>query len=355
MRVFWRPLAVAAALSVACGVGRASAQTVIVANSKPAASIQLVFNLATVGSASTDKTGKATLPVKRSGTAETDVHVFVDACQALTRVLLLERGLLPEAVAAECERREIPGWYLVRSSTTLVVDLRGTEPKVWVTQGSAPEAWLGPGAAAAPSERDVPSGLVLGIGGGFQRFEQEILVTCGNAASCSGSRYKPALMGAVDFWMKSFLGAEVSYYLPMKVKASGSGNGYTFNSELGLESLNFVGKAGIPFRNARVYAMGGGTWHRAIRKTTETINPYDVTIDGATVTIPGGSQTLQMKTQGWGWLLGGGLEVWASRKWGLYVEGGRAVYQGKEVNGAEGLLDERVMYVYGGVKMHIGG
>jgi hypothetical protein len=353
----WRSLAFAAALTLTAGVAAATAQTVIVTNTKAGNTVELLFNTASMGSATADASGKATLTFKRKDAGETDVHVYVDACDKLQRVMLMERGLLPAAAAPACERRDIYGWYLLKQSTTLVIDLGSADPKVWLSQGPAPSAWLGPDTGRRTSSRgsEVPKGLALFAGGGFMRFGNEVTKECGTAAECSGSRFKGAWAAGVTYWLSPYIGAEVSYSRPLNVKTTGSGNGYNFNSSLELFAVNITGKVALPVGSARVYALGGTSYDRAKTAVTETINDIPVTIDGVASTFPGGTQTMTMETEGWGWNVGGGLEAWASSRLGVFVEGGRAAFKGKRIDaGGEGTLDERVWYLFIGARLHVG-
>ncbi|MGE5361850.1 MAG: outer membrane beta-barrel protein [Bacteroidales bacterium] len=353
----WRPLALAAALIVTAGIGRATAQTVIVTNAKAGGTVELVFNTAAVGSAPIDASGKATLNVKRKASGETDVHVYVDACDKSIRVLLMERGILPEAPSPACERREIYGWYLVKQETTLVVDVGTTDPRVWLSQGPAPSAWLGPDKGPRTSSRgaEVPKGLAIFGGGGFMRFGNEVAKQCGNAADCSGSRFKPAWALGATYWVTPYIAAEVSYAQPLAVKTSGGGNGYSFTSALDILTVNITGKVALPVGPARVYALGGTNYSRADTTVTETINDIPITVGGVPSTIPGGTQPITMKTEGWGWAVGGGIETWAGRRWAVFVEGGRAAYKGSRIDGGgEGSLDESVWYLFVGARLHVG-
>src|SRR5512142_973909 len=125
----WRPLVLAAALSVSAGMGVATAQTVIVKNAPSGLAIQLVLNSATVGTARADTSGNATIAAKLPATIDTDVHIFVDLCGTSRRILFIERGLQPQGAAPGCDRREIVGWFLLRPITSMLVDA-GTNPTV---------------------------------------------------------------------------------------------------------------------------------------------------------------------------------------------------------------------------------
>jgi hypothetical protein len=356
----WRPMALAALLTVSVGVGAAVAQTVIVTNAPPGSTIELVLNEATVRSATANPGGEATLPLNLSasiGRAEADAHVYVDVCGNLRRVVLVERGLQPPPKEVACDRKEIAGLYLVRKGTSLLVDLAGSNPMVWLRQGPVPAEWLRQGSetpAAARAWRPLPTGLVLSGGGDFTKFRDALAVACGNVTNCAGNNSGFAYTAGVAYWFTRFLAAEASYVRPAKVTANGSGDTYRFNSSLEAHVLTVAGKVGVPVGPVRFYGQAGADYHRATSSTTETVDDTTVTIDDVVTTIPGGTQTFELKTEGWGWLFGGGVEVWVARSIGIYAEVGRAALKGSAFPNGEGPIDDRLTFVLFGARFHIG-
>ena len=79
----------------------------------------------------------------------------------------------------------------------------------------------------------------------------------------------------------------------------------------------------------------------------------------ATATTKAGSRrgtaASAMKTEGWGWLFGGGLEAWVKPSFALYAEAGQARLKGTERNSGPGTMDDRTNFVLAGIRIHIGG
>ena len=135
----WRPLALAAALTVTVAVGVATAQTVIVTNAPVGSTVELALNAATIGTATANSRGQATLAVDLSRHArktETDVHIYIDVCGQMRRVQLAESGLQPPPQENGCTRREIVGLFVMRQVTTFVVDVTEPRPAVWIESGT---------------------------------------------------------------------------------------------------------------------------------------------------------------------------------------------------------------------------
>jgi hypothetical protein len=362
MRVFLRPLTLAAAFTVIGAVGVATAQTVVVTKAPPGATLELVLNAATIGTAKAGADGIGTIPLNLSehgGKSEIDARIFVDVCEMSRRVMLLESGFEPPAPGANCSRRPIFGVFLVRGVTTLVVEAAEAAPAVWIRQGPAPASWLNPELASASGksvpEFLLPKGLVLFGGGGIAMYGNIVGVACGvGTVACTGSGRRPALRVGGDYWFAPFLAVSASYLKPMNATADGSGSNDRFNTSLAPHVATLTGKVAIPAGRFRIYAEGGATYHRATFSTTETIDDQIITVDGVTQTITGGTQTFEWKTDGWGWVLGGGVEAWISRSLAIFGEAGRARLKGSAVGGGEGVLDETLTYVVGGIRLRIG-
>ena len=149
MREFRRLLLLAAALTVTVAAGQATAQTVVVTKAPPGAAVELGLNAATIGTATADAAGIATLKVdleSRGRKPNADVRIFVDVCEKARRVTLVETGWEAPPPAAGCTRHEIFGVFYLQKITTLVVSAAEEAQAVWLKQGPAPDAWL----------RDVP-------------------------------------------------------------------------------------------------------------------------------------------------------------------------------------------------------
>ena len=331
----WR-LLVAAALNVTVGVGAVAAQSVLVRQVPPGETIELVLNATKVATATADASGEATLPLdlqKNIGKTEIDANIFLDVCDKLYRVIVVERTKLPDPQQPGCARRDIPGLYWVRQVNTLVVDVGGPTPKLLLIKGpytvEVPHTWT-----------QAPAGLVVFGGGGFLTFRDAAAIFCGSVTSCSGKDRQLAYTGGATFWITPFLGAEASYLRPRKVTAQGSGDTFRFDSSLDTQIVTVAGKVGVPIGPVRLYGQAGMNYHQATSLTTETIDTV--------------AQTLQLKTKGWGWLFGGGGEVWLAGSFALYGELGFAAIKGPNEAGGEGRIDDRVHYIVGGARVRIG-
>jgi hypothetical protein len=350
----WRPLALAAAFNLIAGIGVAAAQTVIARNATPGSTVELVLNDTALGTATADPRGDATLPMNLSAAiqkAETDVFVFVDVCESLRRIVVVERGLQPQAPPAGCERREVVGLFFVRRVSSVVVDVGAVNPTVWLRQGAVDLHPPRPSKVWSPA----PTGLVLFGGGAIARFRDPLTVFCGNVVDCSGDKSRIAYSVGATYWVTNFLGADVSYLQPAELSFSGSADTYRFNSFLDAHVLTVSGKGGIPIGPARVYGQFGANYHRATFGTTETIDDKTVTVDGVAQTITGGTQSFTLKTAGWGWAWGGGFEVWINPSFGVYAEFGRAQLKGNAIDDTAGENDDRVTPLIVGARVRIGG
>ena len=169
---FLRPLVFAAALSVTLGIDAATAQSVIVRSATPGSKVELVLNDETVGSSPVAAGGDATVTADLQATlhkAEAGVHVFLDTCPDLLRVLLVEAGLQPPVSGAGCTRNSIAGLFAVRGATTFVMDVHNPTRRCGCVVGSARRSWLGleaPGRHFGKDWPDARNGLELFAGGG---------------------------------------------------------------------------------------------------------------------------------------------------------------------------------------------
>jgi hypothetical protein len=346
MPVFRWPLVCAAAFIATLGIASAQAQTVIVQHAPAGSTVELVFNADTVGTASVagpNATVTTDVLAKR-GTAETTAYVFVDGCPNMTRVLLVEAGVPPPAQGSGCDRRQLTGLYAVRKATTFVIDVAPNPPAMWLTQGPAPSSWLGEDVAGVSRGRSwdsPPVKLVLFAGGSMARFTNATSTACGNVSTCSSDDTVLGYRAGASFWIKPFVAVEASYAKPRRLTANGSGTGFSFTSTRETELATISGVFGVPVGRARLFAQAGANYHRARTTTSQTI---DVS----------GSQTAILATSGWGWLFGGGGELWLTRVLGLYGELGLARLKGKAVKGGEGIMDDHALLLVVGARVHIG-
>jgi len=329
----------------------AAAQTVIVRNAPPSTKVELVLDDATAATATVDAGGIATLPFKlpQSGTATSiDARIYVDTCPDVRRIHVVERERLVGAPEENCDRRDISGLFLIKRVTTLVVNVAGANPTLLLRQGSV----------SLEPERvwNVPAGLMVFGGAGRSKIRDAVTFACGNVSPCDGNDTRTSFAGGATFWVTPMFAGEASYMRPQKFKASGSTNPYRFDSSLDLEILTLAGKVGIPIHHVRPYGFVGGAYHRATFLTDETIDPVTVTdVDtGAEVTRPGGRQSFAVRTRGWGWTFGGGLEGWFTPVFGVYGEIGRVKLKGEAVEAAsQAVMDDAVTSWSAGVRIHL--
>ncbi len=336
-----------------------AAQSVIVTNAPPGTSVELILNAATVAQETVDARGQARfgldLPA-RLNKAEIDARVYVDLCPERRRVVLAEPAV-PEAPAGPgCDRREMTGVYVVRRVTTLVVDLTRDAPTVRIRQGPAPREWL-----ATALEREgpprppvlAPRGLVLFGGGDLTAWQDIGLVHCGNVATCAARGTRPAYTAGATYWFWRGLAAEVAYVRPARATVSGEEANYRFTTRLDTELATVAAKVGGAVGRLRLFGSIGTGYHRALITTTETLDPVTLTLeDGSSVTFAGGTQIFQVRTNGWGWLFGGGTEIWLGRRAAVFAEGGRAAIDGS--GPGEVRMDDWLTFLVAGVKVQIG-
>lgn len=354
----WRPLAFAAALNMTVIVGVTTAQTVMVTKAPRGATIELALNAATIGTATADATGNATLPVNLSshgGRTEADVQIYVDVCGTLRRVLLVEPGLQPQPPQAGCTRRELAGVFLMRQVTTMVVEVTASSPAVWLRQGPVPTEWLGEESGRISSKqqrRPAPKGLVLFGAGGLASSSKATGRACGDVTDCTGNDSGLAFAAGATLWIARFLGAEGSYAKPSDVTVNGSDIFYRFNNTLSTSMWTVAGKVGIPIGPVRLYGQAGADYHQSTSTTTETMDDRAYTdAEGNAGTLTRGTQTFVLRTSGWGLSYGGGLEGWVAYNFGIYAEVERAKLEGASPDGAPGHMDDHVTTFRVGVRI----
>lgn len=343
MKYEWGLSTLAAGFAL-CGFGAvASAQSVHVRNAEPGTRIEIVVNGVASGTATVNDTREARLPaglLAEGARTTADARVSVDICGDLRRVLIVEPGkpTLPEQPG--CTRTEVTGVYVVRRGSWLVVDIAGPAPGVMLLQrpfGEASRTW-----------GQAPGGLVLFGGGTLAKFSNAAVVACGLVEPCTDSGYGAGYTAGAAFWVTRFTAAEVTFVKPAKTTANGTGTTHRFTNDFDTSLVTVAGLGGVPVGPVRFYGKGGANYHRATISTTQTIDDRTVTVDGADVTIPGGTQTNAFETRGWGWLFGGGMEAWVTPYFAMYAEFGRASLKGAAVEGEGSIDDWLTSYTIGG-------
>ncbi len=350
MRDVGRLLRLAAAFHLILGASVVAAQTVLVRNAPDGSNVEVVLNAAPVGSSRVGPAGIAVVDVnlqKHVNKVETDAQIFVDVCDNNTRrVVIVERALTPTPPDAGCTRRDMGGLFLVKQISTVVVDFGGPSPTLLLRQGKVslapPRSWDGG-----------RTGLILSAGGTLTRVADATAIACGNVTACSGENTGYGYSVGAEYWFIPFVAAAGSYVKPAKATATGSGEGFRFNTELEPQVVTAAGKVGIPAGRMRFFGQLGATYTRATLDTNQTIDPTTTTVDGVTTNVPGGTQTYHLETGGWGWGFGGGAEFWATGAFAIYGEFDWSSLKGSSVNDAEGVLNERLTSVVVGIKVKV--
>ena len=348
-----RSLVVSVVLHLAIGTTLASAQTVIVRHATPGTTVELVLDATQLGTAKVGIEGTATVAATTTIDVPLDVNVWVDMCNDTQRVILARRGAQLLAAAA-CRRTQIPGLYLVQRITTIVIDVRDTS-SLRLRQGPAYDTWLqdpGPTTAEASSAPLPPlTGLTLFGGTGRSTTLNFKTQSCGNVA-CSGSAPIPYSAGAV-WWFNDFVGAEgrYSYLADETDEAAEDAFRFTTTREGGVVAL--TGRAGVRAGRLRPFGRAGLGLHRATLTTTQTTNDATIVVNNVEQTIPGGAQTLQMRTKGWAPVYGGGLEIWLSPSIGIYGEAQRMGLKGTDDRGSGITVEDTVITAQVGLTIRL--
>ena len=356
-----RLLPVAAALTAILAGGQAAAQTVVVTKTPPGATVELGLNAATIGTATADAAGTATLPVNLEAHGRkpvADARIFVDVCEKSRRVTLLETGWEAPPPGAGCVRREIFGVFFLQKITTVVVNASEQAQAVWIKQGRAPDAWLRDVPAdtekAAAVESKLPRGFALFVGGGLSKYANASTVSCGSFTNCTSDDSKANIWIGGDFWIRSWIAASGGYLRPWGASADGSGNGYRFTTSLNPNVVTITAKVGAPLGRVRIYGEVGTAYNWTTRTTTQTMDDQSLVIDGLPVVIPGGTQEFTLKTEGWNWIWAGGGEFWMTPIAAVWGEVSWVKLTGNASGGGEGSLNDTLTSVTAGIRLRLG-
>ena len=330
-----RRLALAGMLSATAGVATAGAQTVVVRGLAPGAGAELLQEGAAPVAAVANAAGDAILKGALTDPADVRVNLYVDTCAAMRRVVIAGRDAVPPALAAGCERTAMPGVFVIRSVSTIVVNVAGPLPTVLLRQGPYD---LRP-------QRDwaevIPTGLVIFGGGGFSRVHNARDLACGTLLTCPGDDTGPAFTGGATYWLTRHIGIEASYLKPAAATAEGEVFNATFTSAAEPHVVGFFAKIGAPAGRVRLYGQAGANFHRAQLRTIQTSS--DGIVD-----------TFEMRVAGWGWAMAFGMEAWVAPKVAIYADIGRAALKGKGVEtGGEGRIDDMVSHVVVGLRVSL--
>ena len=329
-----RLLALAAALNIVA-TGAAFAQTVILKGAKPGETVEVVVNDSPANKGTVAADGTATvsgsLPLNDARRPEMDARLYLDACDAQRRVLIVNRSQLPLPPPVGCTRTDISGIYWVRQRSTIVIDVSKPIPDVLLRQGA-----YNPN---APVRRLAPKGLAAFGGGGLAKLRDASAIACGDVTDCQGGDFVGGYHVGATLWITRWFGVEGSYLRPSKMVVVGNGGTFTFSNRMDVDFVNVAVKGGLPIGPVRIFGQGGMTYHEARDTMTETIGSA--------------SQTVETHTDGWSYTFGGGLEGWISNRLALYGEAGVLNMKGKERLSEVIQVDDRLTYYMFGVRFRI--
>jgi hypothetical protein len=334
--------------------GAAQAQTVILRKAAAGSPAELVVNTEQVASGTVGADGLVTLtaPSTTLGQRQIDARVYLDVCGATRRVIITERGVTP-APSGACGRTQLEGLFHVQRISSLVIDVSVTPPSMLLRQGRAPDAWLVDPVEDAPGPSllaDGRTGMMLFGGIGTSTFRDYAATNCGLVQTCSVNRAPLLGTVGVTYWAMPFIGVEASFVRPGRLTASSDASP-GFDSDMVGGVVTVAGIGGIPLGPVRIFGKLGAAYHRATHETTQRSTDQLIAVEGNPVLIPGSSQTFSHRTQGWGAVLGAGMEYWVGPRWAFYGELGQVAIKGKQADGGEGTIDDLARYATVGARI----
>ena len=346
-----RLLTVAAALVLTAGSGTLAAQTLYVRRTPVGSTVDLFVNTIKAGSAQADAAGDVRIPIdlqthlKKN---EIDARVYVDTCGENRRVSIAERDLTPLPPEDGCTRQELTGVFLIQRVSSVVVNVGSPVATLLLRQGPYSLRARGP-------RRQAPQGLIVFGGGAFTKYTDAIDFGCANVPTCSGDDSGFGYTVGAEYWFGRYISAEGSYLKPSELTIDGSGESFRFNSFLEPHLFTVAGKIGIPIGPIRLYGRAGANYHRAESGTTQHTDEFSSTDENGVVTVtPATDQTVEAKTSGWGYLFGGGIEAWVAPRFALYGQFDLAGVKGDSDVESQGRIDNRLMIVTAGIRVHLG-
>jgi len=236
-----------------------------------------------------------------------------------------------------------------------VVDSTEGSPDAWLRQGPAPKSWLKGGVdpdspVGGRSWRPVPSGLAIFGGGGFVSNSDINTISCGSTANCTPNGFRPGFTAGAAFWIGPHIAVEGSYLKPLKISVDGTDQTYAFNTQFSADIITVVGKIGTQAGPTRLYGFGGMNYQRSDLTTKQNTGDFSYTVDEVTTLVPGGTQSLTFETRGWGWMFGGGVEIWVKPRFAIYGEVQRLKLNGTDTRGGEGILNDQMTSILIGAR-----
>ena len=177
---------------------------------------------------------------------------------------------------------------------------------------------------------------------------------------CNGDGSGFGFQGGAEYWFAPWLAAEGTFLKPANMTAEGSGTGYKFDTTLETSVVTIAGKVGVPAGPMRFYGKVGANYQRSLSTNNQTIDDTTIivqestTVDGETtvtektITYKGGSHTIDYRTGGWSWYIGGGAEAWFKGRFAVYGEAAWLGLKGDNLDEGEGRLDDKLtMFMFG--------
>jgi hypothetical protein len=173
-------------------------------------------------------------------------------------------------------------------------------------------------------------------------------------SNCLYDKVSESPTAAVSYWFLPWLAAEGGYARFNDIRAGVTGTTFDFNSDLdgGLFTAAAIG-ADPAGKKVVVYGKGGLTYHGATFSTHENIYEAGTTDGNEARLVAGGSQFSQTRTEGLGWLGGGGVEYWLTKRVGVYGEFGRLLVSGSDTGPGEGTISDPVTYGFVGARFRL--
>lgn len=325
-----------------------SAQTVIVKDAPAGGTVDIVVNNTVVASDTANANGRLTLVVPGANRADMDALIAVDSCGTRRRIVFTQPSVTAAAPDAACLRREIAGLFVVRPVSTIVFNVEGPHPRLLLRQGpfnpdAPPKTWAA-----------VPGGLMISGSTGFGTFGNVGLVQCGNLTDCAADDTGFSLGAGAEFWFARYFAVEVGYLKPVVANWEGAGTGFSFSGEQDVRLFTAGAKVGLPTGPVRVFARGGVNKHRGLSTLSQKIDDTTITVDAVTTTITGGTQQIQLETEGYGYYVGAGLELWLNRHVAPFFGADYQKIKGSDRSDGEGLMDDRHISVTLGIRLRLG-
>jgi hypothetical protein len=261
----------------------------------------------------------------------------------------------------------MPAIYVLRSRTSVVVDLADKTPTVVTSQGPAPRQWLrdaavqaptaatNKGQPSAPAPNFEPTGVMVFGTADLNHYAKFGDADCGDTTSfCAVDRMVAGGTVGLEYWPTRYVGAFGSYSKGRDATTSGSGTNYSFTSGLETDFATVGGVARASAGRVTLFVLMGATHHRATWTTKNTLADTTVTVDGVSQTLSGGTETYIVKTQGWNLAFGGGANYWLTNRFGIRGGFDYLFFKGNDLGTSAAKIDDTLLSAKIGVIVRIG-